>query len=222
MAGITTLTPSHSYQGNIHVVNCNTLGQDYGHSSWSTYFGWDNRLEDNIAPDYIFGYRLVDHIKPTVHYVTDYGLNEIAGQYACSLGHPLCTVRDQRHPLTYHLHHTILDDVYKKHTIADHSRRLYSATRNSAQFRKSGDGKSAFINVDVVFPLLVVTMRNPDKVTKISNDRISIERRFDTETGHSARGLCLVVRVIAQEERTGPRNVYTVRTAYPTQDYHIG
>jgi hypothetical protein len=174
---------------------------------------------DCIAPPYIFNYDLCDVVQPIERDWTYYALNEIESHYNCQMGVPQNILRSQNFFFKTTVPLSAIEHIYDDHSIVDRSRNVYAKGRCMHKFKRSGGHKSVFLQQNLILPLILSTLRNPDKISWVSNDRKAVERRYDTEIGHSALGCCFVVRVVVEEECVGSIN-HILCTAFPTRAFN--
>ena len=80
-------------------------------------------------------------------------------------------------------------------------------------------GNSVFISRSMVPGLIKYTLNDPDKVSPAYDGRVTFEKGFRTEIGHSSAGCCHIVRVIVKVKSTYRAGRYTLVTAFPVKAF---
>ena len=171
---------------------------------------------DSVMPAYLLDFRLVNEVRAVFHNATDYELHEIESRYNEHAPRQY-TVRQQaggRNRCT--LNQDTLNGILNKHSL---SRTNYQAHRMTSQFTRKGESKSAFSQRGSILPLILSTLRNPEKTINQSKHRMVMERLFNTEIGHTKTGCCYIVRVVVR--RISGSKHWSVVTAYPVQEHHV-
>lgn len=195
-------------------------------------------VTDNfIPPPYMFSYSMTRVVKPAHMEYSDIPLHQLATAfplpgYAKHCNYIQCEARVGGGSHAVGLCRASLRHILAEHSVCNESREAYGADRERNSFKigvGKGIEKSAFIARDLVLPLILSTIQNPDNVTHMSDsDRYCIERRFDVEIGHTFESCCYVNRLIVNRVSDVTQNFpakfdthyYEIASAYPVSAYY--
>ena len=185
----------------------------------SVYKFCTNSSHVYTPPPFIFTESLCGVIYPHVFGFEDYPLALLERNYGCTALYNPITVETGVHAhMVSLLYPNKVEHIMREHCVPDTNVQEYALCRASNQFSRNGQGKSAFLQSNLVIPLILATLRRPDKVINMSGDRKALERGFSHEIGHSRYNCCSIVRVIVQKRYPSPGQ-YIVISAYPQENY---
>lgn len=114
--------------------------------------------------------------------------------------------------------------VKARHTLKPSHTPEFMSDRMSEQFVKlhpitGVKGNSVFICQTMVLALIKATIMAPDKVTEANGGRVSHEKCFKTEIGHSVDGGCCHVVKVVTEYKNAQGATQKLVTAYPVSSF---
>ena len=220
-----------------HIPNV-ISGIDFGTSQVVKNFCSLSKIvtDDFIPPPYMFDYNIARVVKPVYVEYSDIPLHQVATifplpGYAHHCKYIQCDARDGTLN-SVGLCKRSLKHILAQHSVCNASTESYAADRVRHCFKigvGKGVEKSAFIDRDLVLPLILSTIQNPDKISHMSDSgRFCLDRRFDVEIGHTFESCCYITRLIVNRvfdvtpnfQAKSDTCYYEITSAYPVSTYY--
>ena len=193
--------------------------------------------DDFIPPPYMFDYAMARVVKPVRSEFSDIPVHEVATifslpPYVHHCRYVPCTSSGGGGRIAIGVCKRSLNHIMNHHSVCNDSTESYATDRVRHCFQigvGKGVEKSAFIDRSLVLPLILSTIQNPDKITRLPNsDRFSLDRLFDVEIGHTFEKCCYITRVIVKKVSKVTPNIrprhdttyYEISSAYPVSQYY--